>query len=180
MDNNIFHSALNSVLGAAGKGLQDFGAALGSVIPSSKYEWNKPEASPAPASQINIPGVLDSVKYNETRGEKNPYSFYRSSGSKKQGDALGAYQTTEGELKTYYQKFTGQPFSRQQYLSKPELQDQYMKAKIQHGQEMGLSLPQIFATHRGGYTHPDQAMVKYKPYVDSAMNQYNNFNKNQI
>jgi hypothetical protein len=179
MGNNIFSQGLDKVLGAAGGAVSDIGGALNNVF-SNTVNYTAPTSTQpklqtqSPPPQINTANVLNSIKYNETRGEKNPYSYSRYSGSSIAGNALGAYQVTQGELNTYGQKFLGKAVTSQQFLSDPQLQDQYMQAKIQHGLQMGLTLPQIFATHRGGYTHPDNAMVKYKGYVDSALQEYNN------
>ncbi len=135
------------------------------------YQADKPEKP-----SIEIPKLLEAIKHNETRGEKDPYNFSRSSGSTTQGKALGAYQVTEGELKTYADRFLGHDVTPKEFLSSPELQDSYMENKIKWMTEKGFSIPEIIAAHRGGFgdlTKVSKKVEEYGKYVKSAMDQYN-------
>lgn len=131
-------------------------------IPTQKKEKEYPPT----------PMIRGAVGNNETGGEKTPYSFYRFSGNKSLGNALGRYQITEGELKTYAKRLLGQTVTSRQFLSTPKLQDKYMDAKIEYLKAKGLSVEEILAAHRGGFSDLSKMADKvkqYKGYVDKAM-----------
>lgn len=123
--------------------------------------------------QINADKVVTSLAYNETRGEKTPYTFSKPSGSSTQGDALGKYQVTEGELKTYGKRYLGKIPTKKEFLSSVEMQEKYIKNKVNYLIKDGYTLPQIFAAHRGGVGNPDEKVKKYADYVKSGIEQYN-------
>lgn len=174
MNSDIFHEGLNKALGVSNKTFKDIKNVFDNVFTGGKVSYQKENPIDAPDT-FNKDKLLQAIRYNETRGEKDPYSYYRSSGSKVLGRALGAYQVTEGELKTYGKKFLGKDIAADDFLKNPTAQDNYMQAKINHGMnDLKLNPAEILATHRGGYTNPDKAMVKYKTYVDSGMKAYNN------
>lgn len=112
-----------------------------------------------------IPKIIEAISYNETRGEGDPYAFSRFSGSKDLGDALGKYQITEGELKTYAPRYLGKKIDKKAFLSDPSLQDRYMAGKLQSWRDLGYSDDELFLYHRGGLNaKPDQ----YAGYVNAA------------
>lgn len=151
-------------------------AAAASKVPALQghdtYQSDKPDKP-----SIEVPKLLDAIRNNETRGEKDPYNFSRSSGSTTQGKALGAYQVTEGELKTYADRFLGHDVTPKEFLSSPELQDSYMENKIKWMSEVKkLSIEEIIAAHRGGFgdlTKAGEKVEEYGKYVKAAMDQYN-------
>lgn len=161
LDNNIPpHGILHSLL---------------SLLDSKPIEY---QAAPPTDSRPNSDKYLNTVRYLESRGQKNPYGFSQPSGQKTQGNALGAYQVTEGELGTYGSKFLGRPVTKQEFLSNPELQDQYMQKKFDHMNELGIAtLPELLAVHRGGLTNPQKAVAKYGDYVKTGVDYYNSINK---
>jgi len=119
----------------------------------------------------NINKMLTAIRHQESRGEKDPYSFTRFSGFKKLGDALGAYQVTEGELKSYAKKYLGRQVTRQEFLSNPKLQDEYMTKKLSRFQkEFKMTIPEAFLAHRGGLNADPK---QYQVYVSEAIDQYN-------
>ncbi len=130
------------------------------------------------AAAVNIPKLVDAIKYNESRGEKSPYSFAQPSGSSTLGRALGAYQITEGELKTYAKKYLGFNITPQQFLANPQLQDQYMQSKANSLSSRGLNVQQIMAVHRyGGSDLTPEGLAKVSKaaaqYIQSGMQRYN-------
>lgn len=135
----------------------------------SKYGPKKDTVDPA--------RTASAIKWNETRGVKDPYAYYRDSGSSALGRALGAYQVTEGELKTYGPILMGQKIDPNQFLKTPSMQDAYAQAKVKYlNQQKGLALPQILAAHRGGFSNLSNingTISKYQGYVDSGVNAYN-------
>lgn len=116
----------------------------------SKETYVAPVKPPILSPKVDVDKLAKTIKTLETQGEKEPYAFRRFSGSKALGDALGAYQITENELKTYGKRFLGKNVSRKEFLSNPKLQDDYMKGKINSLMERGLSLEEILASHRRG------------------------------
>lgn len=144
---------------------------------TKKVAFNYMDDKVAPAKQnIDPQRTAMAIKYNETRGEKNPYDFSRFSGSKSLGNALGAYQVTEGELKTYAPKFLGRSVTSEEYQKDPSLQDMYTQAKVSYLRDKGLNLSQILAAHRGGFSNLNKindTMSQYKGYVDAGVTAYN-------
>lgn len=141
------------------------------VSNTMEYKRGEPVEDEADASN-----VLKTLRHMESRGEGDgAYSFRQPSGVKELGDALGAYQVTEGELKTYAKRWLGRAVDAAEFLASPEMQDEYMANKIDWLQAKGFTLPQIFAAHRGGFSNLDNkdGMVKkYQQYVDEAMAEY--------
>ena len=124
---------------------------------------------------IDLEKATSSIKYNETRGEKNPYEFYRFSGDSKLGDALGAYQVTEGELKLYSERFLNKKVTREDFLNSRKLQDDYIKGKVKWLESKGLTIEEILAAHRGGFSDFSKKRDKvkqYAQYVQDGLEQY--------
>jgi hypothetical protein len=93
---------------------------------------------------------LNAIAYNETNTIKEPYSYSKFSGSKAMGDDMGRYQVTEGELKTYGKRYLGYVPTKQEFLSSPELQDEYMTNKYNYLKKEGYSDAEIADIHRRG------------------------------
>lgn len=151
----------------------------------NNYMTSKMSFNPAAPKQdtFNSAAVINSIGTNETGGVKSdPYSFMQPSGSKKQGNALGKYQVTEGELSTYGKQF-GVPVDSKTFLSNPGLQDTYMKNKVDYlRSNFNWTPEQIMAAHRGGFGKPDKIqaqMDKHSGYVKAGMNVYNKLASNQ-
>lgn len=164
-------------IGAGATGLLA-GASKLSQIPRKETITNesKPEVKPEKKT-INLPKAVGAIKYNESRGEKEPYYFSQPSGSSTLGKALGAYQITEGELKTYAKRFLGKPVTTKEFLSNPKLQDEYMKEKIRSLAKRGLNLEQILAVHRYGMSDLSKeglakTVKKAEGYVKAGISQY--------
>lgn len=119
--------------------------------------------------------VAAAIKNNETGGVKDPYSFRQKSGA---GDyANGAYQVRDSELKTYSPRYLGRQVSPQEFLSSPQMQDNYMNVKATSLAGRGLSAEQIMAAHRGGgsdLTSPALASLvsAHQGYVNKGMQFY--------
>lgn len=115
--------------------------------------------------------VRDAIAYNETRGVAgDPYAFSKYSGTKSLGRALGRYQITEGELKTYGPKYLGQNVDAEQFLKSRALQDAYMSTKIAKLSEQGYTPQNIADIHRAGFTNsgpPGYTNYQNPPYVES-------------
>ena len=155
--------------------LSNIGNSFESLLPASA-----PTTYVNPAAQttgVDVQRVVSSIKGNETGGIQNPYSFHQPSGSKAMGNANGAYQITDGELKTYAPRFLGRAVTPQQFLSDPSMQDTYMSHKVMSLANRKLSAPQIMAVHRGGMSDltPEgisSMQTKYASYVHSGMLKY--------
>lgn len=115
--------------------------------------------------------VREAIAHNETRGVKgDPYIFTKNSGMKSLGRALGRYQITEGELKTYGPKYLGQNVSAEQFLKSRALQDTYMNTKIAKLSEKGYTPQNIADIHFSGYTNsgpPGYTKYQSPAYVES-------------
>lgn len=112
------------------------------------------------------------IKQNETRGVKtDPYRFSKPSGSPALGKDLGAYQVTEGELKTYSPRFLGgQKLTANAFMASSTAQDKYTENKVQYYLDKGYTLAQIADIHRSGYKNSDvPGGTKYQnpAYVES-------------
>lgn len=155
-----------------------FGDAMNSLgnLFSSTTTYTRP---PDSSSNIDYPKLRESIKFNETNLKKNPYSFKQPSGTKKYGNANGAYQITDAEIKERSKQFTGQQLTPQQFLSNPTNQDKYMDGKIKYLESIGLTTPQdIIAAHRGGFSDTSTAAKSKRlqervNYVNAAMKFYN-------
>lgn len=126
----------------------------------------QPTVDPAEVARIAW-----AIKQNETRGVKgDPYKFSKPSGNKNLGLAIGAYQTTEGDLKSYAPRYIGQDISGKQFMASTTAQDNYMNNKIKYYREKGYTPEQIADIHRAGYTKSDvPGGTKYQnpKYVES-------------
>lgn len=142
-----------------------------SIMGNSFTVTPEPEKIKAPPSLSikpttpKYPGLREGLKMAETRGEKEPYSFYRYSGDPKLGDALGAYQITEGQLKTYGKRYLGREVSRDEFLDTPELQDKYVDNFIDYWDKQGIDEDNIIVIHRGGINAKTD---QYQSYIDSV------------
>ncbi len=133
--------------------------------------WNnlipKPLIPPqAPTSPVDT--TLKGISYNETRGQKDPYSFSQSSGNPQLGRALGKYQITEADLKRLAPHYLPTTPTPEQFLSTPSLQDTFMKNRVQYQLSQGYSPEQIADIHRsgtGGILPPNQYKFKHPEYV---------------
>lgn len=126
--------------------------------------------NPVKESIKKIDDIATAIAYNETRGEKSPYTFKRFSGVKEYGDALGKYQVTEGELKTYSERYLGKKVTAKEFMSSPKLQEKYMKNKIMYYDRLGYTPEQIADIHRMGYKNssdPGEDEYQNEGYVKS-------------
>lgn len=148
------------------------------IYEDPKYEQYKSEL----VNDIHVPSLREAIAYNETRGEKEPYSYYRFSGDPNLKDALGRYQITEGELDTYGKLYLGKNVTRDEFLSDPKIQDTYIDSKIKYGiTERKLSVPEILVTHTGGLGNlSPETLAKrekqYPGYLTEGLKKYNEFN----
>jgi len=134
---------------------------------------NKLFKSPLIKLKNDAESIKKYIAYNESRGEKHPYTFSRPSGSKELGKALGKYQVTEGELKSYAQRYIGKAVTPQEFLRSPKLQEQYMLAKIMRFMLLGYKPEEIADIHRSGFTtagEPGEGKIRNKGYTKSFLN----------
>ena len=116
--------------------------------------------------------IVKAIAYNESRGEKNPYSARRFSGKKELGDALGAYQVTQGELKSYGKKYTGKDITDKEFIGNKELQDLYMENKVKDLEtRYKMSYADILRAHRGGL---NVKKGKHESYVRAGLSAIKN------
>lgn len=98
--------------------------------------------------------LLEAIGENETSiiPQEKRYSYAKDSGSKTLGRDLGKYQVTEGELKSFGKQFLGREVNAEEFLGDPQLQEQYMRAKVAFLEAEGLTPEEIVAVHAQGMT----------------------------
>ncbi len=137
----------------------------------SRYEAPNPHPAHVLTGRIR-----NAIAYNESRGvPTDPYIFIKDSGNKNLGRALGKYQVTEGELKTYGGKYLGQNVTPQQFLGSRAFQDNYMNGKIARLTAQGYTPQQIADIHRAGFTNsgpPGSSTYQNPAYVNSFNRAY--------
>lgn len=142
---------------------------LNALQNKSVTHYVRPEA-PKPTGPT-AEQIAWAIRQNETRGVKgDPYRFSRFSGNKDLGLAIGAYQTTEGDLKSYAPRFIGQEITGKEFMASTTAQDNYMNNKIKFYREKGYTPEQISDIHRAGYTNsspPGSTQYQNPRYVDS-------------
>lgn len=130
--------------------------------------------------KYDVDKILKAIAYNETRGVKgDKYAYSRDSGKPELGKARGLYQVTDGELKVLGQEIFGRKITSEEFQNSPELQDEYMKIKVQDWIDEGLTLEEIAALHNKGFSNYRDEGVKEKrvkeasDYVAGVVNYYN-------
>jgi len=124
---------------------------MNAITPASTATYTRTEPV---KPNINLDQLASAIAYNETRGvQGDPYKFSRFSGDKKLGLALGKYQITEGDLKTYGPRYLGQPISSKEFLASTTAQDNYIKNKAKFFADQGYTAPDIADIHRAGLTN---------------------------
>ncbi len=128
----------------------------------------------------DISAIKDTIKYMESRGEQDPYSFSQPSGIKELGDALGAYQITEAKLRENAKRFLGKSVSKDEFLNNPELQDKYIESEIKYLLDSGFKVNSLFSAHRGGWSDLRRSATearnkKYQQYMNEATQKYKEF-----
>lgn len=174
---------LDTVFEKLGSGLDHVGSALDGLVSS---HISATDQTPMPTENPMVANVLSALAHNETRGVKgDPYAFSQPSGDPAMGQAMGKYQVTEGELKTWGKDFMGAPVDPKQFQADPALQETYMKKKTEALIKAGATPEQIFAMHRGGLTGYADPAVRAKKvlqrqgYVDNAMAFMNSLGDNK-
>lgn len=110
-------------------------------------------SAPAQSTNLLTDRIKQALAQNETSTIKgNPYAFSQKSGKKMLGGALGKYQVTAGELKTYGPRFLGATITPQQFLASPSAQEKYIANKIEYYAKQGYTPQQIADIHRSGVT----------------------------
>lgn len=108
--------------------------------------------------------ILDAIAQNETGifagDEAKRYAYRKFSGKKKQGEDLGKYQVTTGELKTYAKRYLGRDITADEFVKTPSAQDTYMQNKIKYLKDTGHTPEQIADIHRRGITKAGPAGSK--------------------
>lgn len=134
-----------------GSGVSKVGNSLSHLLDSAPITYTAPIKPVLPKPVIDTNKFLKAIATNETGGVKgNPYQFSQPSGDTSLGKALGKYQVTEGELKTYGKKFLGKNITPQQYLNSPEIQDNYLLGKANYYGGQGYAPQDIADIHRRG------------------------------
>ena len=158
---NSLGSAVGGVLKTAVNNVANLGAA-------TVYADNRPAAL---TKELQIYKTLQGIGYNETRGVKTDrYTFSKPSGKPELGNDLGYYQVTEGELRSYGQRYLGRVPTTKEFLSTPKLQDLYMSRKVDYYRALGYSPQQIADIHRSGFTNagePGSTTYQNPQYVKS-------------
>lgn len=98
----------------------------------------------------NLKHALESVE-TSTIPEEQRYTFHKQAGGG-MGYDLGRYQVTSGELASYGKKFLGRHVSPSQFLSSPQLQEEYITKKLSFLLDEGVPLRGVIALHSQGMT----------------------------
>lgn len=132
--------------------------------------------APEKIDPVKVAKVIKSI---ETDILKEPYSFRQPSGDKALGDALGAYQITEGLLKRYGKDYLGKEVTTEQFLKSPQLQDKFMEKEIERWdkEKDGKLSPQMaMAIHRRGWKGArekfDGNVGDTRSYVEKGLKRY--------
>jgi len=155
---------LNSLMGIKG-GLQ--------------YNSIPATVQPPPAPVVKPVDVLkarEAIAHNESGILKKPYVFSQPSGQANIGSALGRYQVTSAELKSYAKRFLGQPINDKQFLASSTAQDKYMEGKIKYYSGLGYTPENIADIHRRGFTKsgdPGYTTYQDPDYVKKFQARYN-------
>lgn len=177
--------ALRDLLGQKTTALRDKIAEFADrITPDNTITYTaEREPEPTPSEEDTTyehQGLIDAIAYNETRGEgedEQRYAFHRDSGVKELGRARGKYQVTDGELKTWAPIIMGKRITGDEFQKSPELQDEYMKKKIEmiKNDVPDITDEEILAIHNKGMTkYMDKDVRKKriedaKEYVDSGL-----------
>lgn len=122
---------------------------------------------------------LKALAYNETRGVKtDPYAYSRPSGLPALGRALGTYQVTEGELKSYAKRYLpwAPNITGKQFLASTTAQDNYVGNKYDYYKKLGYTAQQIADIHRAGFRksgNPGSTTYQNPAYVESFNQSFN-------
>lgn len=126
---------------------------------------------------LDVNKFINSIAANETGGVRgNKYAFSQPSGSPDLGNALGKYQVTEGELKSYGKRFLGNNVTPQEYLASSTIQDNYMKGKANYYDKQGYHPADIADIHRKGIKKsypPGSGKYQSPDYVNKFNLNYN-------
>lgn len=144
------------------------------ITPASVTTYTRPESVTPPLDRQKF---LDALAHNETGIVKgDPYKFSQPSGNRKFGKALGKYQVTEGELKTYGPRYLGAPINSKQFLASSTAQDNYVANKALELNKQGYTPQQIADIHRRGIRktgEPGSSIYQDPDYVNKFNQNYN-------
>lgn len=145
------------------------------VTLTSTQTYTRPPAPAAPS--LDRAKFLAALAHNETGIVKgDPYKFKQPSGNRKFGQALGRYQVTEGELKTYGPRYLGAPITPVQFLASSTAQDNYVANKALELSKQGYTPQQIADIHRRGIrktSEPGSSIYQDPDYVNKFNVNYN-------
>lgn len=133
---------------------QTFLQKLKDMVTLTGTQTFKRQPVPAPAIMpLDKTKFLAAIGAVETGGLRvDPYKYSRPSGRKDLGRALGKYQVTEGELKTYGSKYLGAPITPNQFLASTTAQDNYVLNKANTLLNQGYTPQDIADIHNQGIT----------------------------
>lgn len=164
------YASLKAVIGAAG-----LTGATGLATLGSKTTYTAPKEEERKLPNINK--IRESIADNETGiikdGEEYDYSRY--SGREDLGMAMGKYQVTEGELKTYAPVYLGRTVTPKDFQNSSALQEEYITAKIKYLIDKGYTPQQIADIHNKGMTNsssPGDTKYQSNDYVDKFNKTY--------
>ena len=141
------------------------------LIPSNTVSYTAPPLPPPPTTNK----ISDAIAENETGGvPTDRYAFSRPSGNASLGRAMGKYQVTEGQLKSYAKRYLGASTTAEQFQNTPALQDRYIMGKIKYLSGEGYTPAQIADIHRNGTTGGPPGSTKYlsPAYVANFLKHY--------
>lgn len=128
--------------------------------------------------KVHTDALLSAIAHNESRGEKEPYTTTTKARNRKGNFALGKYQVTTDELKTYAERFLGRKVTDKEFKSNPSLQEKYMRNKIAFLFNEGLTPGEILASHRRGLPNwgDDEKLTEKRKqsvqYIRDGMEQF--------
>lgn len=135
-----------------------------------------------PVRQTQVDTMLEAIAQNETsviKGAANKYKYRKHADpdDPKNFDN-GKYQVTTNELATYAKRFLGREVTDWEFLASPDMQERYMKNKINFMIDEGLTPGEILASHRGGLPNwgnkekMNEKRRAYPEYIKSGVDKY--------
>ena len=180
-------ASIETIVGGAtlsGAALLGAGLADKTMTDTINYEREeKPKQIRRPVKDLQ-----SALRYVESRGEKNPYSFSKWSDPEagpqsRYGKDLGAYQITSARLREKSEDFLGRQVTPEEFLKKPTLQDKFVEEQFKWLRSHGLTDEEMIAVHRHGWGHLtdediQEALEARREYVDTALGSLKNTKTN--
>ena len=118
--------------------IEAFGAA---ALPFAIQDKNDP-------NEMSVERIKNEIAFRESGIANNPYNAIRKNST---STDYGKYQVNTDTLKTYSQKFLGKQVTPEEFLSNPDLQEEFMDRAVKHLEGLGAKSLDSFLVlwHKG-------------------------------